>query len=95
MARIKLGFNLEGDGLASIFLMYGTPHHAPAAGLREALRVEPLKISRKEMQKAMDLAMASKDPIIQARWARIPRSGEKVTLEEFVEYVATQVSSNL
>ena len=50
---------------------------------------------RKEMQKAMDLAMASKDPIIQARWARIPRSGEKVTLEEFVEYVATQVSSNL
>lgn len=50
---------------------------------------------RKEMQKAMDHAMASKDPIIQARWARIPRSGEKVTLEEFVEYVATQVSSNL
>ena len=52
MARMKLGFNLEGDGLASIFLMYGTPHHAPAAGLREALRVEPLKISRKEMAKA-------------------------------------------
>lgn len=52
MARLKLGFNLEGDGLASIFLMYGTPHHAPAAGLREALREEPLKISRKEMAKA-------------------------------------------
>lgn len=52
MARMKLGFNLEGDGLASIFLMYGTPHHAPAAGLREALREEPLKISRKEMAKA-------------------------------------------
>lgn len=52
MARMKLGFDLEGDGLASIFLMYGTPHHAPAAGLREALREEPLKISRKEMAKA-------------------------------------------
>lgn len=52
MARMKLGFNLEGDGLASIFLMYGTPHHAPAAGLREALREEPLKISRKEMAQA-------------------------------------------
>lgn len=51
MARMKLGFNLEGDGLASIFLMYGTPHHAPAAGLREALKEEPLKISRKEMAK--------------------------------------------
>ena len=52
LARMKLGFNLEGDGLASIFLMYGTPHHAPAAGLREALREEPRKISRKEMAKA-------------------------------------------
>lgn len=52
MARLKLGFNLEGDGLASIFLMYGTPHHAPAAGLREALREDPKKISRKEMTAA-------------------------------------------
>lgn len=52
LARMKLGFNLEGDGLASIFLMYGTPHHAPAAGLREALKEDPKKISRKEMTKA-------------------------------------------
>ena len=52
MARLKLGFNLEGDGLASIFLMYGTPHHAPAAGLREALREDPKKISRKSICEA-------------------------------------------
>lgn len=52
MARLKLGFNLEGGGLVSIFLMYGTPHHAPAAGLREALKEDPRKISRKEMAKA-------------------------------------------
>lgn len=52
MARLKLGFNLEGGGLVSIFLMYGTPHHAPAAGLREALKEEPRKISRKEMTAA-------------------------------------------
>lgn len=52
MARMKLGFILDGDGLASIFLMYGTPHHAPAAGLREALKEDPKKISRKEMAKA-------------------------------------------
>lgn len=52
MARMGLGFSLVDDGLASIFLMYGTPHHAPAAGLREALKEEPRKISRKEMTKA-------------------------------------------
>lgn len=52
MARMKLGFNLDADGLVSIFLMYGTPKMAPAAGLREALKENPLKISRKEMQAA-------------------------------------------
>lgn len=52
MARLKLGFNLQDDGLVSIFLMYGTPKHAPAAGLREALKENPRKISRKKMQAA-------------------------------------------
>ena len=46
---------------------------------------------RQEMHKAMDLALASQDPLIQARWARVPKSGEKPTLEEFVEYMASQV----
>ena len=50
MARLKLGFNLQDDGLVSIFLMYGTPKHAPVAGLREALQENPRKVSRKEMQ---------------------------------------------
>jgi hypothetical protein len=53
MARLKLGFDLIGDGLASIFLMYGTPKMQPAAGLREALQENPRKISRKEMQAAI------------------------------------------
>lgn len=52
-ARLPLGFNLRGDGLASIFLMYGTPHHAPVAGLRELLKEDTKKISRKEMEKAI------------------------------------------
>ena len=52
MARMKLGFNLDNDGIVSIFLMYGTPRHAPVSGLREALKDEPLKISRKEMTAA-------------------------------------------
>lgn len=49
---------------------------------------------RQEMQKAMDLAMASPDPVIQARWARIPKAGEKLTLEEFVAYVSAQAYGN-
>lgn len=49
-ATLKLGFHLEGTGLTSIFLMYGTPKMAPASGLREALKEHPRKISRKKMQ---------------------------------------------
>lgn len=52
MARLKLGFNMEGGGITSIFLMYGTPRMAPASGLREALKEDPKKISRKQMQAA-------------------------------------------
>lgn len=52
MARMKLGFNLEGGGLVSIFLMYGTPHHPPVNGLREALKNKPRTVSRKEMEAA-------------------------------------------
>ncbi len=44
---------------------------------------------RREMQYAMDMAMASPDPLVQARWAAIPRKGEKLTLEEFVSYMAS------
>lgn len=46
---------------------------------------------RQEMQLAMDLAMKSPDPIIQARWASIPKKGEQLTLEEFVAYMASQL----
>ena len=52
MARMPLGFNLKGGGIASIYLMHGTARHAPAAGLREALKENPRKISRKEMKAA-------------------------------------------
>lgn len=52
MARMKLGFNLEGDGIVSIFLMYGTPRHGPAQGLRKALKEDPKRISKKQMEAA-------------------------------------------
>ena len=29
VATIDVGFDIENGGLASVFLMYGTPHHAP------------------------------------------------------------------
>lgn len=50
---------------------------------------------RWEMQLAMDKAMASPDPIVQAGWVRIPRKGEKPTLEEFVSYMASLTAKPL
>lgn len=43
---------------------------------------------REKMQAAMDAAMASPDPRIQARWAAIPKKGKKLTLAEFIDYCA-------
>ena len=35
--EIKVGFDLQGSGLTSIFLMYGTPRMSPVAGLEDAV----------------------------------------------------------
>ena len=48
---------------------------------------------RREMQYAMDMAMDSLNPAVQARWAAVPRKGEKPTLEEFVRYLASLTTS--
>ena len=48
---------------------------------------------RREMQIAMESGMNSADPLVQQRWKRIPKQGEKLTLEEFVDYLATQCQS--
>ena len=42
---------------------------------------------RAQIQYAMDMAMKSSDPGVQARWASIPRKGDRLTLEEFVSYL--------
>ncbi|MBQ8237526.1 MAG: hypothetical protein IJZ39_05225 [Oscillospiraceae bacterium] len=47
---------------------------------------------RREMQRALDEAQASTDPVVQARWKTIPHKGEKATLEEFIEYSAARVN---
>ena len=46
---------------------------------------------RNEMQKAMDAAMASSDPIAQAEWAMIPKKGDKPTVDEFIIYMARKL----
>ena len=48
---------------------------------------------RREMQIAMESGMNSADPLVQHRWKRIPKQGEKLTLEEFEDYLATQCQS--
>lgn len=35
--EIKVGFDLHGSGLTSIFLMYGTPRVNPVVGLKDAV----------------------------------------------------------
>ena len=45
---------------------------------------------RKEMIVAMGDAQSSADPIVKARWAMIPKEGEKLTLEEFLEYLVSE-----
>jgi len=49
---------------------------------------------RREMQLAMDAALACDDPKIQAKWAAIPKKGEKITLEEFVAYASSKISDD-
>lgn len=36
-AEIEIGFEFYESGLKSIFLMYGTPHNSPVAGLYDAI----------------------------------------------------------
>lgn len=47
---------------------------------------------RNEMLLAMEAGQSSHDPIIQARWSAIPRKGDKLTLEEFIDYVAHEAA---
>lgn len=48
---------------------------------------------RQEIQKAIDDAMQSDDPAVQAYWRKIKFKGDKPTPEEVVLYIAKQVKS--
>ncbi len=47
---------------------------------------------RKEMQLAMEEGQKGEDPGVQAMRHAIPRKGKKLTREEFVAYLATQLA---
>lgn len=49
------------------------------------------QIVRKEMEFALEEAQKSTDPAVQAKWATIPRKGDNVTLEEFMEYTVDSI----
>lgn len=42
---------------------------------------------RREMMLAMEEAQRTKDPNARAKWDTIPRKGNKITLEEFLDYL--------
>ena len=50
---------------------------------------------RREMEIAMEEAASNPDPVIQAQWDKIPRKGERITLEEFIQYVADVANNAL
>lgn len=58
--------------------------------MREGISVAEV---REEIQKAIDEAMKSNDPAVQAYWKKMSYKGEKPTPEEVVVYIATQVQS--
>lgn len=42
---------------------------------------------RKDMEEAMRVGMETQDPNVRMRWQQIPKSGDTLTLEEFLEYL--------
>lgn len=52
-----------------------------------------VKEVKQEIQKAIDDAMQSDDPAVQAYWKKMKYKGEKPTPEEVVLYIAKQVKA--
>jgi len=56
--------------------------------LKEGLTVEEVRAS---MMEAIEEAFNSPDPIVQARWAQIPREGDIPTPEELIIWVGKRL----
>ena len=46
---------------------------------------------RREMEIALNVAQNSNNPYTKAKWALIPRKGDSVTLEEFLDYMVNTI----
>lgn len=49
---------------------------------------------RMEMEYAMHVGQSNPDPAVQAQWNSIPRKGDKLTLEEFIDYIIKRTMSS-
>lgn len=49
---------------------------------------------RREMEYAMYVGQSNPDPAVQAQWNSIPRKGDKLTLEEFIDYIIKRTMSS-
>lgn len=50
---------------------------------------------RREMQSAMEAGLCNPDPLVQAQWNAIPRKGQTLTLEEFIDYMVKVTEGRL
>ena len=62
------------------------------AALREVARKNHITVDevRKEIQLAMIAAMCDPDPSVQKRWREIPHTGDTITPEDLITYIAKQ-----
>ena len=62
------------------------------AALREVARKNhtTLEEVRKEIRLAMIAAMCDPDPAVQKRWREIPHTGDTITPEDLITYIAKQ-----
>ena len=71
------------------------PEHARKA--LEAVAAQngvPLETVIREIEQTIQIAAASPDERVRARWASIPRSGDTPPPEELISYLAAQLRSD-
>ncbi len=60
--------------------------------IKEGVSVEEL---RKQIKLAMLAGLCNQDPVIQARWRKVPCKGEVPTPEELITYLATHIDAGI
>ncbi|MEA4911675.1 MAG: hypothetical protein VB092_03550 [Oscillospiraceae bacterium] len=60
--------------------------------MREGVAVEEV---RKQIKLAMLAGLCSQDPVIQARWKKVPCKGDAPMPEELIIYIATHLDAEI